>query len=75
VVPDDLARALERRPLARAAFAKLNATNRYTILHRLQIAKHPETRARRIETFVTMLEASGQPVPRKAAAPTAKARR
>lgn len=68
VVPDDLAAALARRPKAKAAFATLNATNRYAILHRLQLAKQPQTRARRIETFVTMLEAGGtlHPVKRKA---------
>lgn len=58
VVPDDLARALGRSPKAKAAFAKLDATNRYAILHRLQNAKQAETRVRRIEAFVTMLEAS-----------------
>lgn len=76
-VPDDLTRALERHPTAKAAFAKLDATNRYAILHRLQIAKQPQTRARRIEAFVTMLEASKQPHPveRKAAKPVSKVRR
>jgi len=75
-VPDDLARALERRPTAGAAFAKLNATNRYAILHRLQIAKQPQTRARQIETVVMMLEAPKrqQPVRRKAAEPVSRAR-
>lgn len=65
VVPDDLARALEGRPKAKAAFAKLDATNRYAILHRLQNAKQPQTRARRIETFVTMLDTSKTPAPSK----------
>lgn len=57
VVPDDLSRALARNRTAKAAFAALDATNRYAILHRLQTAKQPQTRARRIETFVTMLAA------------------
>jgi uncharacterized protein YdeI (YjbR/CyaY-like superfamily) len=56
-VPDDLARALDQHPAAKAMFATLNATNRYSILHRLMTAKQPETRARRLETFVTMLAA------------------
>ena len=56
-VPDDLARALAKRPAAKAAFATLDATNRYAILHRLMIAKQPATRARRLATFVDMLEA------------------
>ena len=55
-VPDDLVRALARRAKAKAAFAKLDATNRYAILHRLQLVK-PAARARRIETYVAMLEA------------------
>ena len=37
-------------------FETLDAQNRYAILHRLQDAKKPETRARRIEKFVAMLE-------------------
>ena len=74
VVPDDLVSALERRPTAKAAFAKLNATNRYAILHRLQIAKQPRTRARQIETLVTRLEAA-HPVKRKASEPVSKVRR
>ncbi len=54
-VPDDLAKALARSAKARAAFDKLNARNRYAILYRLHDAKKPETRARRLETFVAML--------------------
>jgi uncharacterized protein YdeI (YjbR/CyaY-like superfamily) len=56
VVPDDLTRALARSTKAKAAFAKLDATNRYAILHRLQLVK-PATRAARIADYVTMLEA------------------
>jgi uncharacterized protein YdeI (YjbR/CyaY-like superfamily) len=55
-VPDDLARALKRNKRAGAFFADLNGQNRYAILHRLAAAKKPETRARRIEKFVDMLE-------------------
>jgi uncharacterized protein YdeI (YjbR/CyaY-like superfamily) len=54
-VPDDLAAALEAQPAARAMFEILSATNRYAILYRVQDAKRPETRARRIEQFVAML--------------------
>jgi uncharacterized protein YdeI (YjbR/CyaY-like superfamily) len=77
VVPDDLTRALARHPIAKAAFAKLTAMNRYAILYRLQTAKQPQTRARQIETFVTRLEAAETPHPvkRKATRPVAKARR
>ncbi|HLL25476.1 MAG TPA: YdeI/OmpD-associated family protein [Kofleriaceae bacterium] len=57
-VPDDLRRALECTPAARAAFDRLTATNRYSILYRLQIAKRPATRARQIERCVSMLAAA-----------------
>ena len=56
-VPDDLRRALDENEAARAFFATLDGNNRYAILHRLQGAKRPETRARRIEKFVAMLAA------------------
>jgi uncharacterized protein YdeI (YjbR/CyaY-like superfamily) len=55
-VPDDLQAALDASPAAAEAFAGLNGTNRYSILHRVADAKRPETRARRIATFVAMLE-------------------
>ncbi len=55
-VPDDLRRALDSRPRAAAFFASLDSRNRYAILYRLQDAKKPETRARRLKEFVTMLE-------------------
>jgi uncharacterized protein YdeI (YjbR/CyaY-like superfamily) len=54
-VPDDLARELDRDPAARAFFESLDSRNRYAILYRIQDAKRPATRARRIETFVAML--------------------
>jgi uncharacterized protein YdeI (YjbR/CyaY-like superfamily) len=56
-VPDDLRRELAARPEAKAFFEGLNSQNRYAILYRLHDAKRPETRARRLETFVAMLEA------------------
>jgi uncharacterized protein YdeI (YjbR/CyaY-like superfamily) len=56
-VPEDLQRALDASPEAAAFFATLNGQNRYAILHRVQTAKRPETRARRIEKFVAMLAA------------------
>jgi uncharacterized protein YdeI (YjbR/CyaY-like superfamily) len=54
-VPDDLQRALDANPAARDFFATLRGANRYAILYRIQDAKRPETRARRIESFVAML--------------------
>jgi uncharacterized protein YdeI (YjbR/CyaY-like superfamily) len=59
-VPDDLARALEKAGLSEA-FAGLDSRNRYAILHRVQTAKKPETRARRIAKYVGMLEAGERP--------------
>ena len=56
-VPDDLQRELAERPKANAFFAQLSSQNRYAILYRLQDAKRPETRARRLAKFVAMLEA------------------
>ncbi|RKH57667.1 YdeI/OmpD-associated family protein [Corallococcus llansteffanensis] len=56
-VPEDLLRALDANPKAKAFFATLKGANRYAILFRLHDAKKPETRARRLEKFVAMLEA------------------
>ena len=56
-VPDDLRHALDGNDAARAFFDTLDSGNRYAILHRLQLAKKPETRARNIEKFVAMLAA------------------
>ncbi len=55
-VPDDLQAALNQNPKAKAFFATLDSANRYAILFRLQTAKKTETRARRLEQFVRMLE-------------------
>jgi uncharacterized protein YdeI (YjbR/CyaY-like superfamily) len=57
VVPEDLQAELDSRPGAAATFATLSSQNRYSILYRLEQAKRPETRARRLATFVAMLEA------------------
>jgi uncharacterized protein YdeI (YjbR/CyaY-like superfamily) len=54
-VPDDLPAALDAVPAARDAFAALDGRNRYAILHRVEEAKRPQTRAARIEKFVAML--------------------
>lgn len=52
--PDFLA-ALERNQAAKDFYATLNSHNRYAIYYRVQEAKRPETRRRRIEKFVDML--------------------
>lgn len=54
-VPDDLAVALAADPAAARFFETLDRQNRFAILYRVQDAKKPETRARRIETYVAML--------------------
>nr|WP_322755927.1 YdeI/OmpD-associated family protein [Frankia sp. Cas3] len=54
-VPDDLTEALAANPAAEKFFATLDGQNRYAVLYRIQDAKKPETRARRIETYVAML--------------------
>ncbi|WP_284332574.1 YdeI/OmpD-associated family protein [Dyella flagellata] len=55
-VPDDLQVALDANPVASKFFATLNSRNRYAILFRIQNAKKPATRARKIEEFVDMLK-------------------
>jgi uncharacterized protein YdeI (YjbR/CyaY-like superfamily) len=55
-VPEDLRAELDANPKAAAFFADLDGANRYAILYRLQEAKRPETRARRLTKFVAMLE-------------------
>jgi uncharacterized protein YdeI (YjbR/CyaY-like superfamily) len=54
-VPEDLASALAANPAAEEFFATLDSRNRYSVLYRIEAAKKPETRARRIAQFVEML--------------------
>jgi uncharacterized protein YdeI (YjbR/CyaY-like superfamily) len=55
-VPDDLQAALDKNLQAAEFFKTLNSANRYAILWRIQTVKKAETRARKIEQFVAMLE-------------------
>jgi uncharacterized protein YdeI (YjbR/CyaY-like superfamily) len=55
-VPDDLQRELDANRPAREFFAALDSSNRYAIVYRLNDAKKPETRERRLRKFVAMLE-------------------
>ena len=55
-VPDDLQRELDANPAAREFFVALDGANRYAIIYRLNEAKRPETRERRLRKFVAMLE-------------------
>jgi uncharacterized protein YdeI (YjbR/CyaY-like superfamily) len=55
-VPDDLRRELDASPAAAEFFAQLDSANRYAVIYRLNDAKKPETRERRLGKFVAMLE-------------------
>jgi uncharacterized protein YdeI (YjbR/CyaY-like superfamily) len=55
-MPDDLQAALDANPKAAVFWETLNKSNRYAIVFQLEDAKKPETRARRLEKFVGMLE-------------------
>ena len=54
-VPDDFQAELDKNPVAKEFFTTLNSVNRYAILYRLQDAEKPETRLRRMEKFISML--------------------
>jgi uncharacterized protein YdeI (YjbR/CyaY-like superfamily) len=53
--PDDLQQALDADPRLASAFSDLDARNRYAIIWRLNDAKRPETRARRLAQYLDML--------------------
>jgi uncharacterized protein YdeI (YjbR/CyaY-like superfamily) len=55
-VPADLQAALDASPNAAAFFKTLNSANRYAILWRIQTVKKAETRTRKIEQFIAMLD-------------------
>lgn len=54
-VPEDFQRELDRNPAAREFFATLRGQSRYAFLYRINDAKRSATRARRIATFIAML--------------------
>ena len=64
-VPEDLASAIAAVPEAQAMFDVLTSTNRFALIYRVQGAKRPETRARRITAFVEMLTRGETPFPQK----------
>jgi len=47
---------LDKNKKAKAFFATLNSVNRYAILFRIHNAKKAETRVKRIQQFIEMLE-------------------
>ena len=64
-MPADLAAALTAEPKAQAMFAILTSQNRYAVLYRIDSAKRPDTRARRIQQFVAMLARGETVYPQK----------
>ena len=57
-VPADLRAALDANPRAAAFFATLTSRNRYAILYRVEEAKRPETRTRRVGRAVASVSSS-----------------
>jgi uncharacterized protein YdeI (YjbR/CyaY-like superfamily) len=56
VIPQDFIDALETMPDAKAFFETLDRKNLYPIYYRLQTAKWPETRAKRMTQILAQLE-------------------
>ena len=54
-LPEDFLKALSQNKQAKAFFETLNKTNTYAIMWRLQTAKKPETRAKRMTLVLEML--------------------
>jgi uncharacterized protein YdeI (YjbR/CyaY-like superfamily) len=54
-VPEDFLKELKKDKNAYAFFKTLNRANTYAIAWRLQTAKKPETRARRMEMLLAMM--------------------
>jgi uncharacterized protein YdeI (YjbR/CyaY-like superfamily) len=54
-LPADFVQELDRNPKAKAFFASLSKANLYAIAYRLQTAKRPETKAKRIRVIIGML--------------------
>lgn len=54
-IPQDFLDAIDRNPAAKAFFATLDRKNLYPIYYRLQTAKRPETRAKRLKSMVEQL--------------------
>lgn len=55
-LPADFLKALAKDKKAKAFFESLNRANHYAIAWRLQTAKKPETRARRMQAILAMLK-------------------
>ncbi len=55
-IPEDFQAALDKNEKAKAFFASLKSAERYSFLFRILSAKKPETRAKKIQQFVEILE-------------------
>ena len=55
-VPSDFQAVLDKNARAKSFFGALDRGNRYAVLFRIQTAKKPETRIKRIQRFIKMLE-------------------
>jgi uncharacterized protein YdeI (YjbR/CyaY-like superfamily) len=55
-VPEDLQKALNKNKKAKAFFAKLSSQNRFAILYRLHHVKREETKKKKLEEYIKMLE-------------------
>jgi uncharacterized protein YdeI (YjbR/CyaY-like superfamily) len=56
IPPEDFLRELAKNTKANAFFQTLNKANLYSIVYRLQTAKKPETRERRMKLILAMME-------------------
>ena len=54
-VPPEFVKALARNARAKQFYATLNKANLYAIAYRLQIAKRPETKIKRMKLIIDML--------------------
>jgi uncharacterized protein YdeI (YjbR/CyaY-like superfamily) len=55
-VPEDFQSELNKNPQAAEFFKTLESVNRYAILYRLQTARTPELRVKKLKQFVEMLQ-------------------
>jgi len=61
VMPEDFLSVVESNPITQEFFATLSKSSRNIIVHGLQSAKKEETRKKRFDKFIAMLEANIKP--------------
>lgn len=64
-IPDDLQQAIDASPQARAMLLRLSAQNRFALAFRTHNMKTAAGRAKKIATFVAMLERGEAPYPQR----------